>query len=112
MSKLFLSLLSSSILFSPTVESFRRKKDMKMYEVSFQIGVSKDEIIIGEPVIFYEGSIPVECHCDQRAHALTFKKDGSLESLCRKHYNDANGFEPVSNLPMSKEPAPVLKKAS
>jgi hypothetical protein len=90
--------LSLVVLYSPDIQSFRRKKDMRMYEISFQVGVGKDEIIISSPIITQDGSHVVDCHCDQRAVTLSFKKDGSMESLCQKHYDEANSFEPVKSL--------------
>lgn len=67
-----------------------RGRDAHVYEISFRISVSDDEVIIGEPMICLEGSHPIECHCEDPAVNISIKKD-KMESLCRKHYKESVG---------------------
>lgn len=94
MSKILYAMMATALLYPYCADSFHRKKNMRMYDITIQVGVTDDEVIIGEPVICLEGSHVVECHCDQRATAISFKKDGSMQALCKKHYNEKNGFGP------------------
>ena len=66
---------------------FKYKKDREYYEVSYNIGIGKDDVVFSTPCISKGGCQPQNCHCGANAEALVFK-DKVVTPLCKKHYNE------------------------